>query len=52
MRQKMYQQMVYKICSQRILKSKKKNLVITPQEARLNDEIISLADIKVLRAID
>lgn len=48
----MYQQMVYKICSQRILKSKKKNLVITPQEARLNDEIISLADSNVLRAID
>lgn len=48
----MYQQMVYKICSQRILKSKKKNLIITPQEARLNDEIISLADSNVLRAID
>lgn len=52
MRQRMYQQLVYKITSQRILKAPKKNLIITPQEARLNDELISLADSNVLRSID
>lgn len=52
MRQKMYQQFVYKVESSRILGSKKKNLIITPQEARLNAEIISLADSNVLRSID
>lgn len=52
MKQKMYQQFVYKIESNRILGSKNKNLLITPQEARLNGEIISLADSNVLRAID
>lgn len=52
MKQKMYQQFVYKIESSRILGSKKKNLIITPGEARLNGEIISLADSNVLRAID
>lgn len=52
MKQQMYQQFVYKVESSRILGSKKKNLVITPREARLNGEIISLADSNVLRAID
>lgn len=52
MKQKMYQQFVYKIESSRILGFKKKNLIITPGEARLNGEIISLADSNVLRAID
>ncbi len=52
MRQKMYQQFVYKISSDRILGAKKKNLIITPSEARMNNELISLADSNVLRAID
>lgn len=52
MKQKMYQQFIYKISSDRILGSKKKNLIITPREARLNNEIISLADSNVMRAID
>ncbi|MCM1062622.1 MAG: hypothetical protein NC452_20440, partial [Eubacterium sp.] len=54
MKQQMYQQFVYKIHSSEILriKGKKKNLVITPSEARLNDEVISLADSNVLRSID
>lgn len=52
MRQKMYQQFIYKIESSRILGLKKKNLVITPREARLNNELISLADSNVMRAID
>lgn len=50
--QKVYQQFIYKISSDRILGSKKKNLIITPREARLNGEIISLADSNVLRDID
>lgn len=52
MRQKIYQQFIYKLESSRILGSKKKNLIIDPREARLNGEIISLADSNVLRAID
>lgn len=54
MKQQMYQQFVYKIHSSEILgvKGKRKNLVITPREARLNDEVISLADSNVLRSID
>lgn len=52
MKQKMYQQFVYKIESSRILGSKKKNLIINPRDARLNGEIISLADSNVLRSID
>lgn len=52
MKQKMYQQLVYKVESSRILGSKKKNLIITPREARLNNELISLADSNVLRSID
>lgn len=52
MRQKMYRQFVYKISSDRILGAKKKNLIITPSEARLNNELISLADSNVLREID
>lgn len=52
MKQQLYQQFVYKINSSRILESKRKSLVITPKEARLNDEIISLADSTVLRNID
>ncbi len=52
MKQKMYQQFVYKVESNRILSSRKKNLIITPCEARLHNEIISLADSNVLRAID
>lgn len=52
MKQKMYQQFVYKVESSRILASKKKNLEITPREARLKGELISLADSNVLRAID
>ncbi|MDE7360531.1 MAG: hypothetical protein K2N38_01210 [Oscillospiraceae bacterium] len=52
MKQKMYQQLVYKVESSRILGSEKKNLIITPRDARLNDEIISLAGSNVLRAID
>ena len=52
MKQKMYQQFVYKVESSRILSSKKKNLEITPREARLNNELISLADSNVLRTID
>ena len=52
MKQKIYQQFVYKVESSRILGTKGKNLVITPQEARLKNELISLADSNVLRAID
>lgn len=52
MRQEIYLQFVYKISSDRILSSKKRNLIITPSEARLNDEIISLSDSNVLRSID
>ena len=52
MKQKLYQQFVYKIESSRIIKSKKMNLKITPQEARKNNEVISLADSAVLRMID
>ena len=52
LKQKMYQQFVYKVESSRILGSKKKNLKITPCEARLNNELISLADSNVLRTID
>lgn len=52
MKQKMYQQFIYKVESGRILESKNNNLIITPRDARLNDEIISLADSNVLRAID
>ncbi len=52
MKQKMYQQFVYKIESSRILRSPDKNLIITPKQARLNGEIISLADSAVLRMID
>lgn len=52
MKQQLYQQFVYKINSSRILGAKRKSLVITPKEARLNDEIISLADSNVLRNID
>ena len=52
MKQKLYQQFVYKIESTRILKSPKKNLSITPKEARLKNEVISLADSAVLRMID
>ncbi len=52
MKQQLYQQFVYKINSNRILGSKRKSLTITPKEARLNDEIISLADSNVLRNID
>lgn len=58
MKQKMYQQFVYKFPSNRIigdrkkLKSKKPDFRVTPREARLNGEIISLADSNILRAID
>lgn len=54
MKQQLYQQFVYKIHSSEILriKGKRKNLIITPSEARLNDEVISLADSNVLRSID
>ncbi len=52
MKQQLYQQFVYKIHSSEILRIKKKNLVIAPSEARLNDEVISLADSNVLRSID
>lgn len=52
MKQQLYQQFVYKVSSGRILNSKNNNLIITPKEARLNDEIISLADSNVLRSID
>ncbi len=52
MKQQLYQQFVYKIHSGRILGVKRKSLVITPKDARLNDEIISLADSNVLRNID
>lgn len=58
MKQKMYQQFVYKVESARIigdrkkLKSKKPDFKITLREARLNGEIISLSDSNVLRAID
>ena len=52
MKQKTYQQFVYKVESSRILSSKKKNLIITPREARLNNELISLADSNALRIID
>lgn len=52
MKQQLYQQFVYKIHSSEILRIKKKNLVITPSEARLNDEVISLADSNILRSID
>lgn len=52
MRQKMYQQFVYKVESGRILGSENRDLIITPREARLNNELISLADSNVLRSID
>lgn len=52
MKQKMYQQFVYKIESSRILGAKKKDLQITPIEGRRNGELIALADSNVLRAID
>lgn len=52
MKQKIYQQYVYKIHSNRILTAKDKNLIISLSEARLNNEIISLADSNVLRNID
>ncbi len=54
MKQQLYQQFVYKIHSSEILriKGRRKNLVITPSKARLNDEVISLADSNVLRSID
>lgn len=58
LKQKMYQQYIYKFPSSRIfgnrkkLKSKKPDFKITLREARLNGEVISLADSNVLRAID
>lgn len=52
MKQKMYQQFIYKVSSDRILGSKKKNLIINPHDARMNGELISLADSNVLRVID
>lgn len=51
-KQKTYQKYVYKIHSSRILSSPKNNLTITLDEARRNDEIISMADREVLRFID
>lgn len=54
----MYQQFIYKVESSRIigdrkkLKSKKPDFKVTLRDARLNGEIISLADSNVLRAID
>lgn len=52
MKQKLYQQFVYKLYSDKILKSKNKNLTISLSEARQNNEVISLADSNVLRSID
>lgn len=52
MKQKIYQQFVFKIRSSEILKSKDKNLIISLSEARQNNVIISLADSNVLRSID
>lgn len=58
MKQKIYQQFVYKIIGARIIGEEKlkkgqiPNLDISPREARTNGEIISLADSNVLRAID
>lgn len=52
MKQKLYQQFVYKVESSRILKAKKRDLIISPKEARLKNEVISLADSAVLRMID
>ena len=50
-KQQMYQQFIYKIHSTRILKANK-NLIINMEEARKNEEIISLADSNTLRMID
>lgn len=52
MKQKIYQQFVYKIESSRIIKAKNMDLQITPQAARMNNEVISLADSTALRMID
>lgn len=52
MKQKMYQQFVLKLHSDKILKSPNKNLIISLKEARANNEIISLADSNILRSID
>ena len=51
-KQKTYQKFVYKIHSSRILSAPKKNLQLTLEEARKNDEIISMSDREVLRFID
>lgn len=52
MKQKIYQQFVLKLHSDKILKSPKKNLIISLSEARQNNEVISLADSNILRSID
>lgn len=51
-KQKTYQKFIYKIHSSRILSAPKKNLKLTLEEARNNDEIISMSDREVLRFID
>lgn len=50
-KQQMYQQFIYKISSERIIKADK-NLKLTLKQARENEEIISLADSNCLRMID
>lgn len=47
-----YQKFIYKIHSKRILQQPQKHLNLSLQEARENDEIISLADSTILRFID
>lgn len=52
MKQKLYQQYVYKINSTDILSAADRNLIIDLKTARENGQIISLADNNVLRSID
>jgi len=52
LKQKLYQQYVFKIHSTDILKAADRNLIIDLKSARENGQIISLADSNVLRSID
>ncbi len=52
LKQQLYQQFVYKIPSEKILDAKKRNLIITPSEARVQNLIVSLADNQVFRTLD
>ena len=52
MKQRIYQQFIYKIESERILSSPNKNFMIDPKKARQGKMMISLADSCVMRMID